>query len=151
MPPFLSMSLPQCSHLCIATITSAVLTAFCAGAFAADVLVVTDSHYPVKPMGSERIIELDRPVRIEAELSAGLPTDLGQATALARRRLSDQGDLRRRMREAYQDVAAAWSVGIAKIPAIVVDRHYVVYGEPDVSRALARIQSRRSTDQSARP
>ena len=36
-------------------------------------------------------------------------------------------------------------LGIAKIPAVVVDRRYVVYGEPDVSRAVARINAYRST------
>ncbi|TVO64207.1 TIGR03757 family integrating conjugative element protein [Denitromonas ohlonensis] len=145
MPDFLSISLPGWPAPCIATATTAVLTALSAGAFAADVLVVTDSHHPVKPMGGERIIELDQPARIEAELSAGLPTDPGQATALARQRLSGgQGDLQRRMRRAYQGVADAWSLGIAKIPAVVVDRRYVVYGEPDVARAVARIDAYRS-------
>jgi len=33
----------------------------------------------------------------------------------------------------------------AKIPAVVVDRRYVVYGEPDVPRAVARIDAYRST------
>lgn len=145
MQAFLSMSLPGWPALCIATATTAVLTAFSAGAFASDVLVVTDSHHPVKPMGGERIIELDRPARIEAELSAGLPTDPGQATALARQRLSGgQGDLQRRMGHAYQGVADAWGLGIAKIPAVVVDRRYVVYAEPDVARAVARIDAYRS-------
>lgn len=145
MPSFLSMSLPGWPALCITAATTAVLTAFSAGAFAADVLVVTDSHHPVKPIGGERIIELDRPARIEAELSAGLPTDPGQATALARQRLSGgQGDLQRRMGHAYQGVADAWGLGIAKIPAVVVGRRYVVYGEPDVARAVARIDAYRS-------
>lgn len=47
--------------------------------------------------------------------------------------------------KAQQDVADAWSLGIEKIPAVVVDRQYVVYGEPDVSRALELIaKARRS-------
>ena len=37
----------------------------------------------------------------------------------------------------------AWSLGVTKIPAVVVDRRYVVYGETDVSRALARIEEYR--------
>lgn len=145
MQAFLSMSLPGWPALCIATATTAVLTAFSAGAFAADVLVVTDSHHPVKPMGGERIIELDQPARIEAELSAGLPTEPGLATALVRQRLSSgQGDLQRRMGLAYQGVTDAWGLGITKIPAMVVDRRYVIYGEPDVARAVARIDAYRS-------
>ncbi|ENJ2046957.1 DUF1525 domain-containing protein, partial [Pseudomonas aeruginosa] len=31
------------------------------------------------------------------------------------------------------------------IPAVVVDKRYVVYGEPDVARAVARIEQRRRT------
>ena len=31
----------------------------------------------------------------------------------------------------------------AKLPAVVVDRRYVVYGEADVSRAVARIETYR--------
>ncbi|OTJ71748.1 hypothetical protein CAY98_34130 [Pseudomonas aeruginosa] len=49
------------------------------------------------------------------------------------------------MVKAQQDVADAWSLGVEKIPAVVVDRQYVVYGEPDVSRALELIaKARRS-------
>jgi len=37
----------------------ASLAVFSPVTFAADVLVVTDSHHPVKTMGGERLIELD--------------------------------------------------------------------------------------------
>lgn len=36
-------------------------------------------------------------------------------------------------------VADAWGLGVAKVPAVVVDRRYVIYGEPDVALALSRI------------
>lgn len=51
--------------------------------------------------------------------------------------------LQRRIGSAYQGVADAWGLGLAKVPAVVVDRRYVVYGEPDVARAVARIESHR--------
>lgn len=103
-------------------------------------------------MGGERIIELDQPARIEAELSAGLPADLNHASALARQRLSTgHSDLQRRMVQAYQGVADAWGLGIAKIPAVVVDRRYVVYGEPDVARAVTRIHTHQTVDRGTRP
>ncbi|HPO20355.1 MAG TPA: TIGR03757 family integrating conjugative element protein, partial [Rubrivivax sp.] len=93
-----------------------------------------------------RIIELDQATRIEVELAAHLPADPQQAAALVRQRLHDGGvALQRRIGHAYQGVADAWGLGIAKIPAVVVDRRYVVYGEPDVSRAVARINAYRST------
>ncbi|MGH8391347.1 MAG: DUF1525 domain-containing protein, partial [Pseudomonas sp.] len=38
----------------------------------------------------------------------------------------------------------AWSVGVEKIPAVVIDRRYVVYGEADVAKAIAQIDRARS-------
>ena len=148
MPAFLSHSSPGWPALCLAI----TLTAVSSSAFAADIIVITDSSHPVKPMGGERIIELDQPARIEAELSADLPADPNRATALARQRLSTgHSDLQRRMGQAYQGVADAWSLGIAKIPAIVLDQRYVVYGEPNVARAVVRIRTYLTADRSTRP
>ena len=59
---------------------------FSPATFAADVLVITDSRHPVKTMGGERLIELDEAPRIEAELSAELPAEPEQATAIVKRR-----------------------------------------------------------------
>lgn len=47
--------------------------------------------------------------------------------------------LQRSLASAYQGVADAWGLGVAKVPAVVVDRRYVIYGEPDVALALSRI------------
>ena len=122
----------------------ASLAVFSPVIFAADVLVVTDSHHPVKTMGGERLIELDEAHRIEAELSAGLPTDPEQATAIVKRRLNGGGaDLQRRIASAYQGVTDAWSLGITSIPAVIVDQRYIVYGENELNRALARIEQHR--------
>jgi integrating conjugative element protein (TIGR03757 family) len=115
-------------------------------AFAADLLVVTDSRHPVQSTAGARVIELDLPERIEAELAACLPNDPSRAAALVQQRLRDGGQaLQRRIGSAYQGVADAWGLGIAKVPAVVVDRRYVVYGEPDVARAVARIEAHRRT------
>ncbi|MDP9124799.1 MAG: TIGR03757 family integrating conjugative element protein [Pseudomonadota bacterium] len=112
---------------------------------ATDVLVVTDGRHPVQPAAGARVIELDLPERIEAELSAGLPNDPSRAAALAQQRLRAGGQaLQRRLDGAYQGVADAWGWGLVKLPAVVVDRRYVVYGEPDVARAVARIEAYRS-------
>ena len=121
-----------------------MLGLFCQAASAADVLVVTDSGHPVQPFAGVREIELDLPTRIEAELAAGLPADPGQAVALVQQRLHDGGqELQHRLGRAYQGVAEAWGLGITKLPAVVLDRRYVIYGEPDVARAVARIESSR--------
>ena len=123
-----------------------VSSVFSTAAAAAEVLVITDSGHPVQVAAGTRVIELDLPARIEAELAAGLPTDPTQAAAIVQQRLREGGqDLQRRLGRAYQDVAQAWGLGITKVPAVVVDRRYVVYGESDVARAAARIETYRRT------
>ena len=123
-----------------------VLSVFSTAAAAAEVLAITDSGHPVQVAAGTRVIELDLPARIEAELAAGLPTDPTQAAAIVQQRLREGGqDLQRRLGRAYQDVTQAWGLGITKVPAVVVDRHYVVYGESDVARAAARIETYRRT------
>ncbi len=47
--------------------------------------------------------------------------------------------MQRRIGEAYQGVVDAWSLGITTIPAVVVDRRYVVYGEGNLDGALERV------------
>lgn len=44
---------------------------------------------------------------------------------------------------AQQGAADAWSIGITKVPAVVVDRQYVVYGQPDVAAAIKEIEAAR--------
>jgi len=141
--PALSLNLPAASRRPLAAVLCLALLA--PVAVAADVLVVTDSRHPVQAPAGVRVIDLDQPAHIEAELTARLPADPAQAEALVRQRLLDGGaDLQRRIGQAYQGVADAWGLGIVKIPAVVVDRRYVVYGEPDVAHAVARIDAYRS-------
>jgi integrating conjugative element protein (TIGR03757 family) len=113
-------------------------------AWAADVWVITDHQHPVTVAPDIRLIELDAPARIQAELPQHLSVDPKRAAELLQQRLKDDGGaLQRRLAAAYQDVTDAWSLGITKIPAVVVDRRYVVYGDPDVNRALLRIEQYR--------
>lgn len=147
MPTSLSRFASGWRTLGLAVALPASLAVFSPTTFAADVVVITDSRHPVKTMGGERLIELDEAPRIEAELSAALPADPEQATAVVKRRLSQgDADLQRRIATAYQGVADAWSLGITTIPAVVVDQRYVVYGEPDVARAIARIEQHRRAE-----
>jgi len=84
-----------------------------AGNAAADVRVITDSHHPVTGSASvQRVIQLDAAQTIEAELSANLPTDPKQATALVQQRLNQGGQpLQQRLQAAYQGVTDSWSLG----------------------------------------
>ncbi|HAF2412776.1 TPA: TIGR03757 family integrating conjugative element protein [Salmonella enterica] len=110
-------------------------------AFAADIHVFTDLAHPVHsvPPGVT-VVELDAGERLENELSAGLPADPAQAARLVQRRLEREGStLQHRLATAYQGVTKAWVLGVSKIPAVVVDHRYVIYGEPDVGLALTSI------------
>ncbi len=144
MTASISTRVPHQSAIRIAVALGLAATALSQAAMAADVLVVTDSRHPVQAPAGARVIELDQAGRIEAELSAGLPADSARAAAIVQQRLRDGGqELQRRIARAYQDVADAWGLGIAKLPAVVVDRRYVVYGDADVARAVARIETHR--------
>lgn len=113
---------------------------------AADVIAFTDAQHPVSNASGVRVVLLDAPARLEATLGAQLPADPAQAEAVVRQRLAQGGaGLQQQLATAYQGVADAWGLGIAKVPAVVVDRRYVVYGDPDVARAVARIHAYRST------
>jgi integrating conjugative element protein (TIGR03757 family) len=130
------------------TITLLALCALAATTqiLAADVRVFTDRHHPIEAPAGVRVVELDDAARIESALAADLPSDPAEAAAVVQQRLRDGGDaLQHRLADAYQDVTDAWSLGVTKIPAVVVDRRYVVYGETNVSRALARIEAYRRT------
>ena len=146
MPAAFTRFAPGWRTLGLAVALPTSLAVFSPATFAADVVVVTDSRHPVKTMGGERLIELDETPRMEAELSANLPADPERAAAIVRQRLKQGGtDLQRRIGTAYQGVTDAWSLGVTTIPAVVVDQRFVVYGEPDVARAVARIEQHRRT------
>ena len=130
--------------------TSSFAAGLCAAllaplAQADDILVITDSLHPVQAPTGVRIVELDQPTRIEAELTAQLANAAGHSVAAVQQRLRAGGTaLQQRIGMAYQGVVDAWSLGITTIPAVVVDQHYVVYGEPDVAKAVALINSHRT-------
>ncbi len=127
----------RCLVLAIALCVSA--------ASAMDIWIITDRQHPVQGT-PDRLIELDTAARIEAELSTDLPSDVQQASLLVQQRLKHGGPaLQQRLARAYQDVTDAWSLGITTLPAIVIDQRYVVYGEPDVAKAIARIEAYRGT------
>lgn len=103
---------------------------------ASQIWVITDRWHTVRGE-ADRLIKLDAPARIEADLSSRLSNDPGEAQAQVRGRM--RGDVHQRLLQAYQDITEAWRLGVTKIPAVVVDGRYVVYGEPDVARAVDRV------------
>ncbi|TCL02177.1 TIGR03757 family integrating conjugative element protein [Sodalis ligni] len=139
-PNFVSLSFLQLS---LFTAAAEVLL-MTGAAHAMQVLVVTDSRHPVTGK-ADRIIELDAPALLENNLSSQLPASPNDAEKLLKKRLNDGGnDLQLQFSAAWQGVTNAWSVGIKKIPAVVVDSRYVIYGESDIDHAVARIQAYRN-------
>lgn len=107
--------------------------------------IITDQAHPVSAAAGTRVILLDEQQRLEEQLSHRLSSDPREAAASVQRYLaSPQGkELQDNLANAQQGLVDAWSLGIQKVPAVVVDRRYVVYGEPDVSTALRLIDRAR--------
>jgi integrating conjugative element protein (TIGR03757 family) len=108
----------------------------------AETWVITDRQHPVTG-AYDRLIELDAPERLETTLTKDLPADPERAARLLQARLQPSSPLQKELVSAYQGVTDAWQRGIGKIPAVVVDQRYMVYGEADVAKAEARIAAYR--------
>lgn len=107
----------------------------------AETWIVTDRNHPVQAPAHVRVILLDEPERLEAKLSEGLPANQQQAIAIIQQRLksNDAQRLQRDLALAQQNLVDAWSMGVTKVPAVVVDRKFVVYGETNATAAEYRI------------
>ncbi|WLI07528.1 TIGR03757 family integrating conjugative element protein [Pseudomonas sp. FP597] len=125
---------------------AAIALTFLSAAAHAETWVITDQAHPVSAPTGVRIIRLDDQQRLEELLSRQLPADPRQAEATIQHFLSSPAGkrLQSELAQAQQGVTDAWSVGVAKVPAVVVDRRYVVYGETDVSKAVTQIDRARS-------
>lgn len=108
--------------------------------------VITDYAHPVINTAEHRVIVLDEQQRLEAHLTSKLPSDPTlAASAFQVYQASPEGTrFQHELTQAQQGTTDAWSLGVEKIPAVVVDRRYVVYGEPDVAKAIALVQRARS-------
>lgn len=100
--------------------------------------VITNSAHPIPATNEIRLILIDQLSALEDELSNGLPSSPAAVQALFDERMTAQ--MNTKIENAHQDIVDAWSLGVTKIPAVVVDRKYVVYGDSNVERALTKIQ-----------
>ncbi|WP_232104448.1 TIGR03757 family integrating conjugative element protein [Pseudomonas oryzihabitans] len=130
-----------------ARLLGVALTTCCIPFATADVLAISDAAHPLINSAGARVVLLDVPERLEQKLSEGLPADPRQAAAIMQQRMRSASaqQLGRDLAKAHQDVADVWSLGVTKLPAVVVNRQYVVYGQPDVAAAVASIERFRST------
>lgn len=119
----------------------ALAAAWVAPALAVEPLVevFTLSTIPVHASSVARVYQLDRLSAIEGRLSDGLPGDPQQAAAIAQARVAQGGErLQREIVEAAIGLGLALQLGLDRVPAVVIDRRYVDYGEPRVEVSLAR-------------
>lgn len=115
----------------------------------AETLVITDQTVPMTLSSDARVILLDDLQQFEDQLSEEISTARHQTPETTQRNISSTAgrNLQNGLVQAHQGVTDAWSLGIIKIPAVVVDRRYVIYGETDVAKAIERINQFRSLSQ----
>ncbi len=103
-----------------------------------EVLVFTDDKHPVINTGNYEVYYLDLPSKVEQRLSEGLSNDPIEAKQQALTRINDP-KLQQEIQQSYLGVIKAWQLGLTKIPAVVANNKYVVYGIADVEIAVKLI------------
>ena len=113
---------------------------------AGDVVAFTLSSMPLRGTGGATVHLLDARDAYAAAFGAGLPGDPERALAEARRRVSSPAGRAAlaRIAEGAAGNVLAGRLGIEKLPAVVVDGRYVVYGVRDVARAVERVEAWRA-------
>lgn len=87
------------------------------------------------------IYDLSARKRLEAELSYGLPGDPRLAQVMVRERVSQIPErMKQALIDAHQGELNARQYGIRRVPAVVFDGWYVVYGTSDLTEALGTYQ-----------
>lgn len=107
--------------------------------------VFTTAGQPVVNVPSGvAVLELDAPGRLDARLSRDLPADPDMTEAIMRERMAtpEWQETADRYADSYLGLARAWQLGVEKLPAVVIDSRYVIYGEPDVAAALSEAEHR---------
>ncbi|EPJ5863467.1 TIGR03757 family integrating conjugative element protein [Raoultella ornithinolytica] len=103
--------------------------------------VYTDSHHPPSNAASSQVVYLDAPDTIQRQLFGELPADPVQAAQVAKTIIQspDWQQKQQQIAQAYQGVLQAYSLKLAKYPAVVFGDRNVVYGTTDVAVAEARL------------
>ena len=115
-------------------------------AAAGDVVAFTLSSMPMRAGVGATVHVLDARDGYAEAFGADLADDPERALAEARRRMATPAGRAAlaRIAAAAAGNALAGRLGIEKLPAVVVDGRYVVYGVRDVARAVERIRAWRA-------
>ena len=113
----------------------------------AGVDVFTIGAIPVERTADARVHVLDEGDRLAGAVAASLPADPDLAAAAAAHLLG--GELGRRLSAARAGSELARRLGVERLPAVVVDERWAVYGVRDVERAKGIVAAYRARN--ARP
>lgn len=104
-------------------------------------VLYTDSHHPPSNAVSAQVVYLDAPDTVQRQIFGELPADPAQAEQVAKTIIQspDWQQKQQQIGQAYQGVLQAYSLKLAKYPAVVFDDRYVVYGTADVALAEAHL------------
>ncbi|EJX0634392.1 TIGR03757 family integrating conjugative element protein [Salmonella enterica] len=112
--------------------------------------IYTTSRYPVTDVEpGVQVFVLDEAQRIEQMLFPSLADNEQQAEQQVRQRMQrpDWKTTEARLTGAYQALVTAWSLGVEKVPAVVIDERYVVYGTTDTRQARQKLDEWREQPQ----
>lgn len=113
---------------------------FSAFSASAQIVVYTDQQHPPVGMTPDvHVVYLDASERWQQQQFGALSSDPELAVRQAQAVLNSP-DWKRRQKEIieqYRGIIDAWQIGLKKYPAVVFDRHDVVYGTADISQAVA--------------
>ena len=116
----------------------------------AGTVIYTDSAHRITPSSPDiPVVYLDAPERMQTDMFGILPSSAPMAEKQARDVLNSPAfnAQQQQLASAYQGLMKAWSLGLAKYPAVVFDDKWVVYGTTDVNVATQHLADWRSTNQ----
>ncbi|HHQ6001267.1 TPA: TIGR03757 family integrating conjugative element protein [Morganella morganii] len=102
--------------------------------FSPAAVVFTDSHHPPQHADNHQVVYLDAPEQLQAQFFGTLPAE-AERMVKARMLSSSWLTMQPQLMQAYQGGLKAYSLKLAKYPAVVSDDHHVVYGTADVAVA----------------
>lgn len=105
--------------------------------FSPAAVVFTDSHHPPLHADNHQVVYLDAPDQLQTQFFGTLPVDPAEAERVVKARMQSSSwlTMQRQLMQAYQGVLKAYSLKLAKYPAVVSDDKHVVYGTADVAVA----------------
>ncbi|HCL5064030.1 TPA: TIGR03757 family integrating conjugative element protein [Salmonella enterica] len=116
----------------------------------AQTVIYTTARYPVENPEPGVVIQVLEDIHsLEQSLFPALSQHPERAEQQAREQMkqSDWREQEARLTRAYQSLLDAYALGVEKIPAVVLDERYVVYGTTDIRVA----EKKRDTWQETQP